>query len=168
MCGKVKLSPRVMPDNLHEQEASLADIVKVGAALAGRPTQVEIFDMQWGIKLPLGKPVFHARYELVADKPMWSHLFVNGRGVLYTMGWYEKNHFVYSRTGAEMALAVLWSRFPSMVGKHFVMLTQSSEGRLARIHERMPVLVNPTEWFASGITLGPDEIDVVANRESHA
>ena len=107
---------------------------------------------RWGF----GDRYINARIETVADKPAFREAWARGsRCVVPASGWYEwqggrQPYFIRPRDAEIVLLAGIWERYEG--GVRFAILTRASEGALAGLHPRMPVVIAPDavgNWFAA-------------------
>jgi putative SOS response-associated peptidase YedK len=131
---------------------------------AGGPPVRRLAAARWGLVPsasdgPAGPPVFNARSETAAEKPMFREALVSRRALVPATGWYEwqalpdgrKRPVAVRLPDDEVLLfAALyeWWRDPrAEVGSpsrwllSTTVLTRASSGPLADVHDRMPVLV---------------------------
>jgi putative SOS response-associated peptidase YedK len=133
--------------------------------------------MRWGLvphwakQRSIGNKMINARSETAGTKPAYRDAMTRRRCLLPADGWFEwrrdaagKQPFFMTRTdGGSLAMAGLWSvwRDPAEPDASplvtCAVLTRDAVGRLAGIHDRMPVLLGPDQWSA---WLDPDQEDV--------
>jgi putative SOS response-associated peptidase YedK len=109
----------------------------------------------WFARSPTeGTRSINARAESVATRPAFRDAFRRHRCLVAADGFYEwrraegrrQPYFVRLRSGRPMALAGLWERWRPAEGPPLttgLVITCPSAGRLARIHDRMPVILQP-------------------------
>jgi putative SOS response-associated peptidase YedK len=109
----------------------------------------------WFARSPTeGARSINARAESVATRPAFRDAFRRHRCLVAADGFYEwrraegrrQPYFVRLRSGRPMALAGLWERWRPAEGPPLttgLVITCPSGGRLARIHDRMPVILDP-------------------------
>ena len=101
--------------------------------------------------------MINARSETVADKPAYRAAFRRRRCLIPAAGYYEwqartgaakQPHFLHAVDGGILAFAGLYEDWVGPEGaiRSCTILTQSALGAVARIHDRMPVLVPAQEW----------------------
>jgi putative SOS response-associated peptidase YedK len=133
--------------------------------------------MRWGL-LPgwskdrsSGAKMINARYESVATKPAFKKALATKRCLVPADGWFEwlregtakQPYFMTRRDGLSIAMAGLWAVWHDPAAKDAppviscTVLTTESAGPLARIHDRMPMLMAPDRWAQ---WLDPDRDDV--------
>lgn len=117
----------------------------------------------WWSKSEPPRNTFNARSEEAAGKPMWRHAWRHTRCLLPALGWYEwtdaqradpsggrrksyrQPYFIHREDGAPLAFAGLYS-LPPENGEPILscaVVTRAALGRLADVHERMPVVLIP-------------------------
>ncbi|WP_288922307.1 SOS response-associated peptidase [uncultured Bifidobacterium sp.] len=98
----------------------------------------------WSPTDRLAYPTFNARVETAADRPAFRDAARSGRILVPMLGYYEwdihrQPHWFHSRNdGILLAAGLLsiWRGMPTCT-----ILTRQAEGRCARVHDRMPVLI---------------------------
>ena len=100
----------------------------------------------------------NARAETVATSGAYRDSFRRRRCIVPADGFYEwqregsarRPYLIRRRDGAPMALAGLWSgwRDPvtDLVRRTFTIVTTTPNDRIAAVHDRMPVILDPTDW----------------------
>jgi len=116
--------------------------------------------MLWGLEAREagGRPLINARSETAADKPTFSGSFAGRRALVPADGFFEWQrlgggrvaHYFRLREGRPFAMAGLWMPGPPTPGgaadpepDRFVILTTAANDRVGRIHDRMPVILDP-------------------------
>jgi putative SOS response-associated peptidase YedK len=94
---------------------------------------------------------FNARVESVAEKPVFRGAFRTRRCLVPASGWYEwreeagrKIPFLFEpAAGGALLFAGLWERWQrgDEAVESFTVLTTEARGKVAEVHDRMPVLV---------------------------
>lgn len=112
--------------------------------------------MRWGLIAPwqrrgdpLGKPIFNARSETVAEKPMFRSAFARSRGLVLADGFYEwrrrvvakQPYWICRRDGRPFAFAAIWSLQKGTDLYSCAVLTTGPNELMAPIHSRMPVIL---------------------------
>lgn len=100
----------------------------------------------WSDTDRLPYPTFNARVESAADKPTFRHAARSGRILVPMLGYYEWTpdrtpYWFHARDGRMLLAAGLlsiWRGIPTCT-----ILTRRAEGRCARVHDRMPVVIPP-------------------------
>lgn len=125
--------------------------------------------MEWGL-IPRwveepGKPLINARSESVESKPSFRDSFARRRCIVPADGFYEwkrldKNeaeranrrstpHWIRPVSGGPIAFAGLWDRWsrPGSEARYtFTILTADANADVRGIHDRMPVVIEPTDY----------------------
>jgi putative SOS response-associated peptidase YedK len=119
--------------------------------------------LKWGL-LPyftkdpaLARRPINARAETVASSGMFKAAFARRRCLVPADAFYEwqvidggKQPYAVARVdGQPMAFAGIWDGFRSPDGtvtRSFAIITTGANARLAAIHERMPVVLEPQDW----------------------
>jgi putative SOS response-associated peptidase YedK len=133
-------------------------------AWVGRTTRDgarELVPLLWGL-VPYwvqdpkksARPI-NARSEDVATKPMFRNLIGTRRCVIPVDGFYEwqvtlsgkQPHYVRRADGAPMLLAGLWDRWRhgEMPIESFTILTSDANTAVARLHDRMPAIIDAAD-----------------------
>lgn len=125
--------------------------------------------MRWGFvphwyKAPNDGPLLiNARAETIAEKPAFRAAARERRCLIAMDGFYEWDRagdqklpwFIHRRDRAPMVVAGIWqdwSRGDDALTACAIVTTES-EGQMAEIHNRIPVLLEPDDW---GLWLGED------------
>jgi putative SOS response-associated peptidase YedK len=119
----------------------------------------------WASDLSVGARMINARAETVAVKAAYRDALVRRRCIIPADAFYEwragRPFAVHLRDGRPMAFAGLWEvwRGPSQdeVVRSCVIITTAANSLLAPIHNRMPVVLDPSAWDE---WLDPDYRDV--------
>lgn len=124
----------------------------------------------WADDATIGNRLINARAETAATKPAFRSAFRRRRCLVVADGFYEweprdggkQPWFVGPAEGGPIAFAGLWEQWQSQgeaAGsassgegaaplETFTILTTEANERLARLHERMPVILPPETWSA--------------------
>jgi len=139
-----------------------------------RDEQRAIVRYRWGLIPPwaddpkIASRTFNARAETVTTSPMFRDAFKKRRCLVPVDGFYEWHREGKDRTpltifdpdGKPLALAGLWTgRQDPETGewrRTFTIITTRPNDFMRRIHDRMPVIVDPTSW---SLWLGPTPKD---------
>jgi putative SOS response-associated peptidase YedK len=123
----------------------------------------ELIGLRWGL-IPYwshdaksGARAINARAESVAEKPAFRDPFRKRRCLIPASGFYEwktvgrakQPYFVHPRDGGLLAFAGLWDRWESPEGdpiESCTILTQDANELVRPLHDRMPVVVAPTDY----------------------
>jgi putative SOS response-associated peptidase YedK len=136
----------------------------------------------WATDLRSGARMINARSETVATSPAFAPSFARRRCLVPADGWYEwvrdgKQRQAYYMTpldGSTLAFAGLWSAWGPESVLTTSVLTTAALGSLARVHDRMPLIL-PRErwadWLAGGGAAGdllrapsPEVLDAIEIR----
>ncbi len=120
--------------------------------------------MRWGFLPHWAKDrkgiQINARSETVATKAMFRDSFRRKRCLIPANGFYEWEpkdrgrtpHFVYRADGYPMGFAGLWSTWKDPESGEFIrttaIITTEAEGVIEGIHERTPLVLDPSVWDA--------------------
>lgn len=129
----------------------------------------ELTTMRWGLVPYWADDArtihINARIETVATKPAFSRPLQRHRCLIPVDGFYEWEpkeqgrapHWVHRADGHPMTFAGIWSRWKEPRSdewaRRFSIITTLAQGLIARIHDRMPVMVSEETW---GPWLDPD------------
>ncbi len=178
MCGRIAATtppdalarayPAVRKADLLEQfrepRYNLTPLAPLPAIRSG-PDGAEWAALRWGLVPSWAKDdagaarLINARAETAHEKPSFRSAFAQRRCLLPVSGFYEwqrsggppQPYYVYLRDGELMALAGLWERWRTPEGGFLetcAVLTTEANALMARIHDRMPVLIAPEEQEA--------------------
>jgi putative SOS response-associated peptidase YedK len=123
----------------------------------------------WAKDLSVGSRMFNARADSVATKPAFRKAFATRRCLIPADGWYEwrredgpdgkpvkQPYFMTRADGASVAFAGLYEFWrprepddaeePAPWVTSATILTVDSQGALAQIHDRMPLVLDPADW----------------------
>jgi putative SOS response-associated peptidase YedK len=118
----------------------------------------------WAGDLRAGARMINARAETVATSPAFAPSFAKRRCLVPADGWYEwirdgKKRQAYYMTpadGSPLAFAGLWSMWGNEVLTCSI-VTTAALGGLAKVHDRMPLILPPDRW-SSWLAGGGDPI----------
>ncbi|MDK1019635.1 MAG: SOS response-associated peptidase [Actinomycetota bacterium] len=114
----------------------------------------------WAKEKTIGARTFNARSETVAEKPMFRSSFTRRRCIIPVDGFYEWErgargkipHYIYAADGAPLPAAGLWSAWTDPRTEERLLTCTILTGRpnelVAKIHDRMPVILAPDRWDA--------------------
>lgn len=114
---------------------------------------------RWGLRprwlREPAKPQINARAETAAVKPFFREAFARTRCLLVADGWYEwraeagvkQPYFFHFADDRSFTLGGLWTAWSDAAGDHATcaILTTRPNALAARVHDRMPVLVEMAE-----------------------
>jgi len=107
----------------------------------------------------MGAGLNNARAETVARKPSFRDAYRQRRCLIPANGFYEwklengvkQPYYVHPSGGALFAFAGLWEQWHDL--QTCAIITTDANGKMAAVHDRMPVIVSPAEysaWLAGG------------------
>ena len=119
--------------------------------------------MKWGLvpswaKDPaIGSRMINARSETVAEKPSFRSAIKHRRCLIPSSGFYEwlregtskTPYYLHLKDGSPMVYAGLWESWKSPEGEvveSCSILTTEANSLIAAIHDRMPVILHPSEY----------------------
>jgi putative SOS response-associated peptidase YedK len=118
----------------------------------------------WAKNLSIGSKMINARVETVHEKPAYRRAFAKRRCLLPADGYFEwyvledagskprkQPFFIRPRDEGVMAMAGLYEFWRSPEGEWVptcTVITTQAPDDLGRIHERMPMIVEPDRWDA--------------------
>jgi len=109
----------------------------------------------WAKDIKIGYKTANARWETAAEKPSFRHAIKQQRAIVPVDGWFEwlregkqKQPYYHHRPDGQVIwLAGLWEHWinpeTSEPLRSFTLLTQDAQGKVAKIHNRMPVCMKP-------------------------
>lgn len=125
-----------------------------------RDDELHLDPVHWGYAPSWwNKPaLINARGETAATKPMFKHLWKNGRAVCFADGWFEwkregdkkQPYFIHRKDGQPLFFACIGSA-PYDRGDEnegFVIVTAAADQGLVDIHDRRPVVLTPEAAMA--------------------
>jgi putative SOS response-associated peptidase YedK len=175
MCGRfVQASPsRAYAElfGLADTEVELPPRYNVApsqAVLAARvePSQrTRLVPLRWGLVPGWSKgpdprySMINARAETVHEKPAYRSAFKYRRCLIPSEGFYEwrsesgrkQPWFIHRRDHRPFAMAGLWEHWQDPAGNELescTILVTEANPLIAPIHDRMPVILDPTDWDA--------------------
>jgi putative SOS response-associated peptidase YedK len=119
----------------------------------------EVFPAKWGLipswskDAKLAASCINAKSETIDTKPMFRSAFKSRRCLVIASGFYEwqkidaktkQPHYITLKSGEPMALAGLWERWTNPDGETIqscTICTTSANSLMARMHDRMPVIL---------------------------
>ncbi|GID25453.1 SOS response-associated peptidase [Paractinoplanes brasiliensis] len=113
----------------------------------------------WSPDLRAGARMINARSETVATSKAFAPSFARRRCLVPADGWYEwverKPHYMTPADGSVLAFAGIWTTWGPEATLTCSVLTTAAVGDLARVHDRMPLILPPGRW-ASWLAGGGD------------
>ncbi len=118
----------------------------------------------WAKDITIGNKLINARAETAHEKPSFRSAFKRRRCLIPTSGFYEWKktggakapHFIHLQDQPAFAFAGLWEVWHSPEGDQLrtcTILTTSANELMAPLHDRMPVILDPSDyalWLSSG------------------
>lgn len=119
--------------------------------------------MRWGLipswakDASIASHTINARCETVAVKPSFRHAIKYNRCIIPISGFYEWTHaggkkiphYIYLSDGSPMGLAGIWEHWKSPEGEEletFSILTTTANSLIQPLHDRMPVILQPSDY----------------------
>ncbi|XDA97214.1 SOS response-associated peptidase [Sulfitobacter sp. LCG007] len=176
MCGRyaITLPPDAMAQLFRAQPANdLPDVPDYNVCPTNRvhvvtgggdDTPRQLVPMRWGLiphwyrKENGGPLLINARAETVAEKPAFREAVRKRRALAVTSGFYEwtlsndggKDPWFITRTdGAPLVIAAIWQYWTPKDGDRLAtcaLVTTAANQTMRRIHDRMPVILDPDDW----------------------
>lgn len=123
----------------------------------------------WATDLRSGARMINARAETVATSPAFAPSFGKRRCLVPADGWYEwvrtgqrkQAFYMTPADGSALAFAGLWSAWGPESVLTCSVLTTAALGGLARVHDRMPLIL-PRERWAGWLAGGGDPVELLA------
>ncbi len=132
-------------------------------ACANEDGHRELEPMYWGFMgwkpKPGTKPFLpiNTRDDSIIEKPMWTKAFTHKRCIVPASGFYEWSgkkgnktpHYMYPSTQTLFGFAGIYSNLApeeSTVGRSYSIITTSPNKLMENIHDRMPVILHPSEF----------------------
>lgn len=133
-----------------------APIVRIGREAQARRAVM----MRWGLETRFtdrGRALINLRGETAAGKPLFRDAMRKRRCLVPATGFYEWQKLGRARqpfhvgvaSGGLLAFAGVWDRYVPEGGgdvEAFVILTTRANALVAPIHDRMPVILEPSAW----------------------
>ena len=162
MCGRFYISDdtareiektiRIVDERLRKERRT-GDIhhTEMAPDISYRKDDMVIGDKKWGFPgFDSGKVIFNARAESVLEKKMFRESVLRRRLIIPAAGFYEwnrkKEKVTFTSAVKEqpiLYMAGFYNRFGEE--ERFVILTTGSNGSMADVHERMPLLLKHQE-----------------------
>jgi putative SOS response-associated peptidase YedK len=130
----------------------------------------------WAKDAKIGFSTINAKAETVATRPAFRDAFKSGRCLVPADGFYEwkkldattkQPYRIVMADGSPMAFAGLWERWRDPASgetvRSFTIVTTAPNALCARIHNRMPVIIDPADFPAwlGETTATPDELQAL-------
>jgi putative SOS response-associated peptidase YedK len=166
------------PEALLEPSWNVAPTTDVYAVLAdGSTRRLDAFHWglvpRWAKDVKIGSRMINARAESLATKGAYKHAFQRRRCIVPADGFYEwqkrpgektkQPYFIHRPDGEPYAFAGLWETWKGPDGKgdevlrSCTIITTTPNSEMAKIHDRMPVILPPDAWDT---WLDPDQQDL--------
>jgi putative SOS response-associated peptidase YedK len=136
--------------------APTCEVYAVATTSAGRRLGVMGWGLvpSWANDVNQGPRPINARAETLLDKAHFASALEARRCIVPADGFYEwdangRPHFVSTLDGTPLALAALWDRCTLASGDVLVscaIVTTTANETLAPLHERMPVILDGSDW----------------------
>jgi putative SOS response-associated peptidase YedK len=155
------------PEALLEPSWNVAPTTDVYAVLAdGSTRHLDAFHWglvpRWAKDVKIGSRMINARAESLATKGAYKHAFQRRRCIVPADGFYEwqkrpgqkakQPYFIHRPDGEPYAFAGLWETWKGPDGKgdevlrSCTIITTTPNSEMAKIHDRMPVILPPDAW----------------------
>lgn len=151
-----------------------------GEVLLEKPATRQLRVMRWGLvpfwakDVSIGSKMINTRAETASSKPAFRKALARHRCLLPADGWFEwqrgagpkgqkQPYFMTPQDGSSVAFAAIWEtwRDPKQPDAETLVtcsvITTDAVGRLAEIHDRMPLILPRQRWER---WLDPDSTDV--------
>lgn len=117
-----------------------------------RPTQWGLVPA-WAKEAKFGRNTYNARVETVAEKPSFKDAFKKRHGIIPVAAYFEwveekgkKTPLKVTRKdGGMIFVAALWEEHPTLKITSSTMITTVPSEALAKVHDRMPVLLEESQ-----------------------
>ena len=161
--GAFGISPVDVDDDLPAADWNIAPTKTVPVVLV-RDSVLSLTALRWGLvpswtqSTSTPSTLFNARIETVTEKPAFREAVRRRRCLLPADGWYEwarrpdgrrLPHFLTTPGDGLVALAGLWESWRDAEGRELrttTILTGAAPPDLAHVHDRAPVVVDPSTW----------------------
>ncbi|MFJ9388804.1 SOS response-associated peptidase [Nocardioides sp. NPDC101246] len=139
----------------------------------------------WAKDVKIGNRMINARMETVGDKPAYRRAFAKRRCLLPADGYFEwyateakdakgkprkQPYFITPKDGGVLAMAGLYELWPDPAKAEddparwlwsCTVITTEAEDSLGRIHDRMPLMVEPERWGQWLDPTRPGDLDLL-------
>lgn len=134
------------------------------AAVRVEEGQRRLIGLRWGLipfwaaEPKIGYKMINARSETAHKTPAFRAAFRGRRCIIVASGFFEWDHhsstrqpyYIHRVDGKPMAFAGLWEHWEEKEGKAVIesctILTTDAGGPVARLHDRMPVILEPEDF----------------------
>lgn len=149
---------------LFERRFNVAPAAEVPVLRKDRAGRLVLARARWGLVphwwTQARPPRFNhnARLEEAAAKPMWRDALARWRCLLPALGWYEwresdRQPYYFARSDGRLAALAGLLSYRKDVGLTCAVLSMEATGKLADVHHRMPVVLDPeneASWLETG------------------
>lgn len=112
-------------------------------------------NFSWGIKFPGDKTplIFNSRIETISSKPYWKNLFSKNRCLIPATAFYEWNNVEKTKIPQRISFGSMPLFFIAGIyikineGIFASMITTTPNSTIAKVHNRMPVILSKDEGF---------------------
>jgi putative SOS response-associated peptidase YedK len=137
---------------------------RIPVVTSGEENERQIGPMRWGL-IPHwykrendGPLLINARSETIAEKPAFRKAVRERRGIVVASGFYEWTKdaeggrdpwYITRSDGAPLAFAAVWQEWTDSEGSRrptCAVVTCAANESMSRIHNRMPVVLEPADW----------------------
>ena len=153
MCGRFHFGvlPNSKGNQIKQRAEKLNLVYKQGEifptdnvlCIIPKESKIDLSVMKWGIESK--SLLINARVETIEDRPTYNAI-KNNRCAIICNGFYEwdkqKNKYYISFEEDYMYLACIFNE-----KNELVILTQASSGEFAKIHDRVPIIMNQDEMI---------------------
>ena len=113
----------------------------------------------WAKDISIGNKLINARSETVIEKPSFRSAIRHRRCIVPASGFFEwaatpkgkVPHYITARDGSPFSIAGIWETWQAPDGgmlESCALLTTEANSLMATIHERMPVILQPSDFEA--------------------
>ncbi|MFA5012383.1 MAG: SOS response-associated peptidase family protein [Ignavibacteria bacterium] len=142
------------PKNLKQINIAPSDDILI---IQKSKEQFELKCFTWGIKFPGDKTplIFNSRIETIAEKPYWKKLFTHNRCIIPATAFYEWKTFGVKNKVIKIPQRIWFETMPLFFmagiyteinnGIFASLITSQPNTTIAKIHNRMPVILSKEE-----------------------
>lgn len=140
---------------------NIAPTQKAPVVLVGHDDKPVMDELRWGLipswakDASVGVRAINARAETIAEKPTFRDAFRKRRCLVPASGFYEwrrdgktKTPYYFTSREEPVVFAGLWERWTDGAETiySFTIITTEANGMMAPIHDRMPVILQRSDW----------------------
>jgi putative SOS response-associated peptidase YedK len=138
--------------------------------------------MRWGLIPRWAKDqkssykMINARIETITERPSYRHLLAGNRCLVPASGYYEWKaegrekipYYIHPAQGSFVAFSGLYDTWKDTKGEEiqtFTIVTRDADEHMARLHNRMPVVLAPEDeqaWLAPHLTIPSQAVEILA------